>query len=345
MRLSLKTRPKTSAIVDLTADSPPSPLRVLPNAHSAPRANRLRRHSTSSEEEEEEEEESESELDKPVVSAAKRTPSASEASANGAPARAPLAKSSSSSGSSSSGSSSSSGDSSESSSEDDNVAKAPSLAPHMQPAQPARRAKTETAPELDEYPAWDDDMDYPDDGYGPPPPNDDDDDDDAEADDDDVKWEPASAPQHRTTRAVIDLDARMEDEDRLGAVEADIRQHETEMRRLQASLDALQQLRGELRRKLESAVASDDFGGEDYKWSAAVRETLRRVFGFEAFRELQLQVINCTMAGKDALVVLPTGSGKSLLFQLPAAVQGGLTVVVSPLLSLSRSALVARLAL
>jgi len=211
----------------------------------------------------------------------------------------------------------------------------------MQPPAPAP-AKTENTPDFEEYPAGDnhnddDDMDYPDDGYGPPPP-----DDEAEEDDDDVRWEPALAsapPQHVSTRAVIDLDARMEDEDRLRAVEVDIRQHEAEMRRLQASLDALEQVRGELRRKLESAVASDDFGGEDYKWSAAVRETLRRVFGFEAFRELQLQVINCTMAGKDALVVLPTGSGKSLLFQLPAAVQGGLTVVVSPLLSLSRSVL------
>ncbi len=61
---------------------------------------------------------------------------------------------------------------------------------------------------------------------------------------------------------------------------------------------------------------------------------LRSVFGFDAFRPGQEEVVGAALDGEDVLAVMPTGSGKSLCFQLPALVQPGLTVVVSPLIAL-----------
>jgi ATP-dependent DNA helicase RecQ len=64
------------------------------------------------------------------------------------------------------------------------------------------------------------------------------------------------------------------------------------------------------------------------------RAILKDVFGFDAFRAGQEQAMDAALAGRDALCVMPTGSGKSLCFQVPALVLGGLTVVVSPLVAL-----------
>src|SRR5581483_12447758 len=65
-----------------------------------------------------------------------------------------------------------------------------------------------------------------------------------------------------------------------------------------------------------------------------LREHLQNLFGLDDFRPAQREVIEDVLGGKDVLCVMPTGAGKSLCYQLPAAVQGGLTIVVSPLISL-----------
>src|SRR5437773_2269454 len=65
-----------------------------------------------------------------------------------------------------------------------------------------------------------------------------------------------------------------------------------------------------------------------------LREQLRELFGLEEFRPAQREVIEEVLAGRDVLCVMPTGAGKSLCYQLPAMVGGGLCVVVSPLISL-----------
>ena len=65
-----------------------------------------------------------------------------------------------------------------------------------------------------------------------------------------------------------------------------------------------------------------------------LRAQLQSVFGLDDFRPMQREVIEDVMAGRDVLCVMPTGAGKSLCYQLPAAVQGGLAIVVSPLISL-----------
>ncbi len=66
----------------------------------------------------------------------------------------------------------------------------------------------------------------------------------------------------------------------------------------------------------------------------AAGRMLREVFGFEGFRPGQEAVIEALLHGRHALTVMPTGSGKSLCFQIPALVMDGLTVVVSPLIAL-----------
>ena len=67
---------------------------------------------------------------------------------------------------------------------------------------------------------------------------------------------------------------------------------------------------------------------------SVARRVLGNVFGFEAFRPGQEAVIGALLAGHNVLAVMPTGSGKSLCFQVPALVGEGLTVVVSPLVAL-----------
>ncbi len=66
------------------------------------------------------------------------------------------------------------------------------------------------------------------------------------------------------------------------------------------------------------------------------KEALERVFGFTGFRPGQEEILKAVFAGENILAVMPTGSGKSLLYQLPAIVRKGLTVVVSPLIALMR---------
>ena len=67
---------------------------------------------------------------------------------------------------------------------------------------------------------------------------------------------------------------------------------------------------------------------------AAAREALRAYFGYQDFRPGQESVIAALLSGRDALAVMPTGAGKSLCYQIPGVVLGGVTLVVSPLVSL-----------
>src|SRR6266403_3578606 len=67
-----------------------------------------------------------------------------------------------------------------------------------------------------------------------------------------------------------------------------------------------------------------------------LRDRIRDYFGFRKFRPGQAEAVNSALEGRDTLVVMPTGSGKSLCFQLTALALGGITVVVSPLISLMK---------
>src|SRR5271154_786041 len=67
-----------------------------------------------------------------------------------------------------------------------------------------------------------------------------------------------------------------------------------------------------------------------------LRDRIRDYFGFRSFRPGQANAVNSALKGRDTLVVMPTGSGKSLCFQLTALALPGITVVVSPLISLMK---------
>src|SRR3954465_14368491 len=66
----------------------------------------------------------------------------------------------------------------------------------------------------------------------------------------------------------------------------------------------------------------------------AARAVLRERFGYPRFRVHQLKVLGPLLAGRDVLAVLPTGAGKSRCYQVPALLGSGLTLVISPLISL-----------
>src|SRR5688500_8552450 len=68
----------------------------------------------------------------------------------------------------------------------------------------------------------------------------------------------------------------------------------------------------------------------------ALQEVLVRYWGYTTFRPLQQEAMQAILGGRDSVVVLPTGGGKSLCFQVPALVRPGLAVVVSPLISLMK---------
>ncbi len=85
---------------------------------------------------------------------------------------------------------------------------------------------------------------------------------------------------------------------------------------------------------LESAQEGGAAGAHGVDVFTRLRERIRATFGFDELRPMQAEAMAATLADRDALVVLPTGGGKSLCYQAPALVREGFTVVVSPLIAL-----------
>ncbi|KAJ3719596.1 P-loop containing nucleoside triphosphate hydrolase protein [Lentinula guzmanii] len=77
-----------------------------------------------------------------------------------------------------------------------------------------------------------------------------------------------------------------------------------------------------------------DYDKDVFLWDASMRYKMANVFGINEFRLCQRGVCNANMDGRDVVVVMPTGGGKSLTYQLPAILNTGVTLVLSPLISL-----------
>ncbi|XP_047091264.1 ATP-dependent DNA helicase Q-like 2 [Lolium rigidum] len=81
------------------------------------------------------------------------------------------------------------------------------------------------------------------------------------------------------------------------------------------------------------SVALEDWSGK-FSWDSQADDMRFNVFGISSYRSNQREIINSIMSGKDVLVIMAAGGGKSLCYQLPAVLRDGITLVVSPLLSL-----------
>ncbi|XP_018333814.1 ATP-dependent DNA helicase Q1-like [Agrilus planipennis] len=120
-------------------------------------------------------------------------------------------------------------------------------------------------------------------------------------------------------------------------IEEQIKSIQKEQAKLNEKLRILNTERDELKSKynLEKTKkeSEKDWSG-NFPWTEKVFEILKNIFKLKEFRSKQLSAINATLSKKDVLLLMPTGGGKSLCYQLPSLVERGTSLVISPLISL-----------
>ncbi|CAK9797104.1 ATP-dependent DNA helicase Q1 [Anthophora quadrimaculata] len=128
------------------------------------------------------------------------------------------------------------------------------------------------------------------------------------------------------------------EKDEIAAINYELKQIENEIQKLEDRKKILTQRKEKLQDdallKKSLAVSRRDWNKEDFSWSGDLRKALKDVFKIINLRELQLPTMNAIMSNEDVILVMPTGGGKSLCYQLPAVISKGITIVVSPLVSL-----------
>ena len=68
-----------------------------------------------------------------------------------------------------------------------------------------------------------------------------------------------------------------------------------------------------------------------------LRELLKKIFGFDSFKGSQEEIIRSVLDGKNTFVIMPTGGGKSMCYQLPAIINEGTSIIISPLIALMKN--------
>ncbi len=139
-------------------------------------------------------------------------------------------------------------------------------------------------------------------------------------------------------------------ENELEEIEGQIEAIEKEIRYLQSEKQSLFEKRDLIRSQLQSlddpltqtqscSRSDNDWEGGSFPWNDHLYSRLLDTFHLKSFRPLQLSCINATLSKRDVILIMPTGGGKSLCYQLPALVNKGFTLVISPLVSLMQDQL------
>ncbi|GER39806.1 ATP-dependent DNA helicase RecQ family protein [Striga asiatica] len=128
-------------------------------------------------------------------------------------------------------------------------------------------------------------------------------------------------------------------------VEMELQDVQKQIKLLLDQQENLQQRQSELKALLEHTEASQSHGDVEasvsvdnwscpFEWDSEADDVRFNIFGISAYRANQREIINAVMSGRDVLVIMAAGGGKSLCYQLPAVLRKGVALVVSPLLSL-----------
>ncbi|XP_075508442.1 ATP-dependent DNA helicase Q-like 2 isoform X4 [Primulina tabacum] len=128
-------------------------------------------------------------------------------------------------------------------------------------------------------------------------------------------------------------------------IEMELQDVEEQIKVLLNQQEMLHERQTELKALLEQSESSTSHGGDEttvsvenwsgpFEWDHQADDVRFNVFGISSYRANQREIINAVMSGRDALVIMAAGGGKSLCYQLPAILRKGVALVVSPLLSL-----------
>ncbi|KAG8221890.1 hypothetical protein J437_LFUL006708, partial [Ladona fulva] len=136
-----------------------------------------------------------------------------------------------------------------------------------------------------------------------------------------------------------------EEEAELKSIEAELKSVESQISALNDRKEFLLKRKEKLKDlallKKSEKLANRNWDSTDFPWYKRAKEVLKNIFKLDEFRPYQLPTINATMSGEDVILIMPTGGGKSLCYQLPALLSTGFTLVVSPLVSLMEDQLLA----
>lgn len=128
------------------------------------------------------------------------------------------------------------------------------------------------------------------------------------------------------------------EEEEIAAIDYELSQIESKLEKLKDQKTILisrkNKLKDQILKRKSENLASRNWSLKNFPWSAQVDSVLKKTFKISEFRPLQLEAINATLSKEDTILIMPTGGGKSLCYQLPALIDNGITLVVSPLVSL-----------